>query len=674
MTVVAASEKTLDAKTLESDKVTYKPWVRNPCWLTLPTVSDTENKVVGLMKITRESNLVAILAQVTTATQYTVDWGDGTVENINSGTQASHQYDWSDADISDTTRGAVTFIDSTNTVNKTAHGYTNGMEISFAEITTTTGITATQTYYVVNATADTFQVAATEGGSAIELTNDGSGYILPYKQVIVTVTPTTSGYFNLVTFRSRHPSLAASSDSGWLDIKCSVPQGSFNLSSSSPVMWHYSLEQFDGINIGALNDFSNFFTNCYNLRSIPNFNTRQDSTINASNMFNGCRSLTNIKLTNPRLGACDSMFTGCISLEEVELGKTSDVTSFSGMFNLCYNLKNVKLGGFPASTSNISFSSMFASCYSLKRAPYLDTRSATSVQSMFEKCWSLEYVHDLNLSKCTTLTNMFASCYKLTKAPNLKLPTTGSVSTSSMFSNCWNLRKGPIMDTSRVTNMASMFIQCYSLEEVPLYNTNLVTNMSAMFQQCYRLKTVPLFNTGSVTTMAQMFISCFSLQEVPLFNTQSCTSMASMFQNCYALTKVPLFNTASCTSMVSMFTACNSLQEVPLFNTNAVISFNSTFSNCFSLKEIPALNLNPVTSSTNLSGIFSGASAITKISATGARFTHSIASLKLSAAALNEYYTNLPTVTGQTLTVTGNWGVATDDPTIATAKGWTITG
>ena len=46
----------------------------------------------------------------------------------------------------------------------------------------------------------------------------------------------------------------------------------------------------------------------------------------------------------------------------------------------------------------------------------------------------------------------------------------------------------------------------------------------------------------------------------------------------------------------------------------------------------------------------------------------------LSSDALNEIYTNLATVTGQTITVTGNYGTAGDDPTIATAKGWTVTG
>ena len=46
----------------------------------------------------------------------------------------------------------------------------------------------------------------------------------------------------------------------------------------------------------------------------------------------------------------------------------------------------------------------------------------------------------------------------------------------------------------------------------------------------------------------------------------------------------------------------------------------------------------------------------------------------LSATALNEIYTNLATVTTQTITVSGNYGTASDNPSIATAKNWTVTG
>lgn len=70
---------------------------------------------------------------------------------------------------------SVTFQDSGDTVTLTTHGLSNGDTVSFSSITSTTGISANTTYYVVNAATDTFKLATSSGGSAIALTNDGSG-------------------------------------------------------------------------------------------------------------------------------------------------------------------------------------------------------------------------------------------------------------------------------------------------------------------------------------------------------------------------------------------------------------------------------------------------------------------------------------------------------------------
>jgi len=98
------------------------------------------------------------------------------------------------------------------------------------------------------------------------------------------------------------------------------------------------------------------------------------------------------------------------------------------------------------------------------------------------------------------------------------------------------------------------------------------------------------------------------------------------------------------------------------------------FSGCYNLTSVPELITTSVTSLSNFSGMFGSCANLTSIKAKNFNFTFSVASCKLSATALNEIYTNLPTATGQTITVTGNYGVATDDTTIATAKGWTVTG
>ena len=197
------------------------------------------------------------------------------------------------------------------------------------------------------------------------------------------------------------------------------------------------------------------------------------------------------------------------------------------------------------------------------------------------------------------------------------------------------------------TSMSNMFNNCSSLQTVPLFNTAAVLNMTSMFGSCQSLQTVPLFNTAAVTTMANMFTNCSSLQTVPLFNTASVTSMGGMFGSCQSLQTVPLFNTAAVTNTSGMFDNCPSLQTVPLFNTAAVTNMTAMLSNCSSLSNIDM---------------------------TGMKVSFSVASCKLSADRLNEIYTNLATVAGQTITVTGNYGTTSDNPSIATAKGWTVTG
>ena len=147
-----------------------------------------------------------------------------------------------------------------------------------------------------------------------------------------------------------------------------------------------------------------------------------------------------------------------------------------------------------------------------------------------------------------------------------------------------------------------------------------------------------------------------------------------MFASCASLTKVTSMgvNTKTVTQCDNMFQSCVSLEEAPLFDTSNVGAMTSMFFNCLSLKIVPPYNTSVVT---DMPSFVSQAYSVTKI-LTPIRRSTTIANLKLSADALNELFTILPTVTGQTLTITGNPG-ASDPATnrsIATAKGWTITG
>jgi hypothetical protein len=90
-----------------------------------------------------------------------------------------------------TTGRGVTFTDAGDLVNLTAHGLSDGDEVSFSSITSTTGIVINTIYFVVNKTDDTFQVASSVGGSALALTTNGSGTVR-YNSTIVSIVPNTS--------------------------------------------------------------------------------------------------------------------------------------------------------------------------------------------------------------------------------------------------------------------------------------------------------------------------------------------------------------------------------------------------------------------------------------------------------------------------------------------------
>ena len=150
--------------------------------------------------------------------------------------------------------------------------------------------------------------------------------------------------------------------------------------------------------------------------------------------------------------------------------------------------------------------------------------------------------------------------------------------------------------------------------------------------------------------------------------------MASVFYNCSALQSVPLFNTSSVTLMSSMFFNCSALQSVPLFITSSVTSMASMFQSCISLQSVPTLNCSNATAITLFALSCNG---LKRCQATGIKGTVSFASCTLGATELNEIYTNLADLTAlppRTITVTNNYGTATDNPAIATAKNWTVVG
>lgn len=195
------------------------------------------------------------------------------------------------------------------------------------------------------------------------------------------------------------------------------------------------------------------------------------------------------------------------------------------------------------------------------------------------------------------------------------------------------------------TSSANVYFR--HLERIVWHNPRSTrTDAGGMFRNVQGLRTFSVTKLNLLTKTDLMFSTC-SVRCVPQLEGVTPTHVANMFSNCADLVVAPSMSTAGVTDIAGMFTGA------------------------YSLREIPAYDFSGVTAATT--NAFTNCASVARARFTGLSQTFSIANCSLSGAALDEIYTNLPTVTGKTITVTGNYGTATHTTSIATAKGWTVT-
>jgi len=248
-----------------------------------------------------------------------------------------------------------------------------------------------------------------------------------------------------------------------------------------------------------------------------------------------------------------------------------------------------------------------------------------------------------------------------------------------------NLARANITAIGGVTNAASMFISCFSLASVsfPAGSLAALTNATNMFYQCFSLASVsfPAGSLAALTNATSMFLNCFSLASVsfPAGSLAALTNATNMFYDCYSLASVsfPAGSLAVLVTATSMFSSCSSLASVsfPAGALAALVTATSMFNNCASLASVTlplaGINGSLVTTTT----MFALCPTLSRIVNCTIAVTFSIASLKLARLEIVEIFTALPTITGQTITITSNHGVVDlsgADNAIATDKGWTI--
>ena len=466
--------------------------------------------------------------------------------------------------------------------------------------------------------------------------------------------------------------------------------------------------------LSNVNDVTYLFNASRSLQAVPDMNFNGSTLVYG--MFQNCEHLVEVRLTQFRSATnAGSMFYLCYGLQKAILGDFPACTTFGSMFRTNYALRYAYIG----KTSNgTDFTQMFENCRLMRTAPMMDLSKATTVSSMFSTCVNLVNVPAYDTRNVTNFQAMFASCKSLKNIPNFntskgtnfqstfdnnnsleqhpKWDFSNGTNFYGLFTSCWNLRSINVhipnatttnrfandctaLETVTITDMGKsldstyMFQSAHSLRTVNLSNTASVTNWQWAFSYNYTLAAAPELNMRDATLIDAMFYYCYGLRYVPLYNTANVTGFTSVFYLNYNLTTVPAFNTRNVTAINSCFSDCQALKELPAsFDLANCLTFNSMFSGCISLTKAPAIVMSKAT---DASGMFSSCNSLAD--ATGLSNVRSTISLNvclMSANNLNRVYTNLPTRTGVTIDVTSNYGTTLDTPSIATSKGWTVTG
>jgi len=466
----------------------------------------------------------------------------------------------------------------------------------------------------------------------------------------------------------------------------------------------YALGSIDLPALPACTSYANAFQNCTSLTSfnLKSF-TSTAQTIALTAMFSGCNSLVNVNLPSTVVAGTvlqmTSTFATCPSLLAITFPEV-DIDTLSSTFSGCSNLQSVTL---PTSCPSLTtMLSTFQSCGSLGEVtlPTTVTAGTISLNGTFTSCTSLSSITIPSSYNINSLSGTFSGCNNLVTC-NLPNNAQNSItSITSAFQNCNSLINLTLPTSMTAAGtMSNTFANCSSLESVVLPATmNSSVSISSTFSGCTNLTSVT-FPT-SMTTMQSNGISfpitgCMSLKNVVLpanVGTLVSSLLISSTPPAVSLQTVtlPTTQTTAITSLSGLFnylpglTGAFNVDKLGNNSTGATVYINGAnimganiparrlLSLDFTCKfSVFAFNgtvtrpmaLNSLRLRNSGTGQYAGTSPQINVSYTS-----------LDTAALNQLFTDLPTITAKTINITGCPGAATCTRSIATAKGWTITG
>jgi len=513
--------------------VVAEEWVRPIDWISIPEIASGEQVIYGLMAIFEEDiNYCAVRV----AGNYTVDWGDGTIENIVSLAQAEHIYYY-------TTVG-----------NDCSRGYRQALII----ITPQLGQNIT---YVDFRRRHTSLPAVVFNTKFLDIVVNAPNIVGNNLYFTGSTSPSKLMMLERVSIRETGAITSVSE----MFYSCYKLQqvDSFNttgaINFASMFASCYTIQKLPLLNTSSATNLINFATYCYNLVDVPNYDT--SNVLNFSACFYQCYNLERLPNLDLRNGTNFSSFLhNCFKFREANLD-IPDAILLSNMFYSCIKIKSIILNTSSA-LSSLYYIAM--SCYKLESFSISDTSNVTNMSNAFQDCVNLKEAPILDTSNVTIASAMFVSCYNITNFPNYNL--NSLVTANSMFAACYNLEKLPDINSVTLTNSNNIASNCPKL--IDISNIILRGIVVSALEHSFNIEKIAPVDCALTTTLQQTFNNLYSIKEIELTNCDSISGTNCMyytFNNCLQLKKLTAqglkvtFSVANCsldtTALNDLFTS-----------------------------------------------------------------------------------------------------------------------
>lgn len=307
-------------------------WVRPSGWLTLPTITSADTKIVGLVAVYEfEENAISIQALTGTSQNYNIDWGDGTSQTGTTTTVFTKRYDYAS-------------VSSTILVDDFGYNYKQ-------VIVTITNNSGTVTSWglsagVTQAGPSNWLDLSFSWAANLSLNGRGCSYLQRLQIYKATLTGNINNWFEtLVSLR---------------------------------------FLRWENITYSGVTQASTYMGEIGNIDSI-NFSFTPSPAISVTNFFiySKIKKLGNVDFSTTNLA--QSLFNSSFIEEIGTLNVAASVTNTS-MFAQAYNLSKI---GTITSTAMTNMTSMFSGCYKVKEIVFTSCANVTTTTTAFNSCISL---------------------------------------------------------------------------------------------------------------------------------------------------------------------------------------------------------------------------------------------------------------------------------------------